>query len=184
MSTAYRMDLMEWVLGTGPANYAIYGYVDPASTSVTTLNYAGYFEGNVLVTGTFSNPFDEKLKNNLRPMNFVLSGIMQLNPLKYFYTKEAIEKIKVPSVEQYGFTAQNIASVFPELVKKEIASVYNVKKVEGPNGKPHYVKEKVEDINFSSVNYIGLIPILTQAIQEQQQIIEELKRRLMNLENK
>jgi hypothetical protein len=173
-----------WAFGQGPANYAIYGYVDPTSTPVTTLNYAGYFEGNVLVTGTFSNPSDEKLKNNLRPMNSVLSGIMQLNPLKYFYTKEAIEKIKVPSVEQYGFTAQNIASVFPELVKKEIAPVYNVKKVEGPNGKPHYVKEKVEDINFSSVNYIGLIPILTHAIQEQQQIIEELKTRLLNLESK
>lgn len=173
-----------WAFGQGPANYAIYGYVDPTSTPVTTLNYAGYFEGDVVVTGTFSNPSDEKLKNNLRPMNSVLSGIMQLNPLRYFYTKEAIEKIKVPNVEQYGFTAQNIANVFPELVKKEIAPVYNVKKVEGPNGKPHYVKEKIEDINFSSVNYIGLIPILTQAIQEQQQIIEELKTRLLNLENK
>jgi hypothetical protein len=45
-------------------------------------------------------------------------------------------------------------SVFPELVKVNPA------------------KEKVQPTEFKAVNYIGLIPILTEALQEQQKEME------------
>jgi uncharacterized coiled-coil protein SlyX len=38
--------------------------------------------------------------------------------------------------------------------------------------------EKFDRIEYKAINYIGLIPVLTKAIQEQQTQIEELKKQL------
>jgi hypothetical protein len=41
-----------------------------------------------------------------------------------------------------------------------------------------------KDIEFKSVNYIGMIPILTKALQEKQAEIESLKSEIQLLKNK
>ncbi len=68
------------------------------------------------------------------------------------------ETIEFPTWVQFGFSAQALELVVPELVKTD----------------ENWLK---------SVNYNGMVPILLQAIKEQQTMIEELEWRIYILEN-
>ena len=70
---------------------------------------------------------------------------------------------------QHGFIAQELEQVFPELVQDEISVLPGTKN---------------ERIEYKSVNYLGMIPVLTKAIQEQQAYIELLEQRIEALENR
>ena len=151
-----------------PANYyAVWG-IAPSSGA----NQAGYFSGNVTVTGIFSNPSDERLKENINPLNSVLDKIMQVSVNTYNFKKE-YSYINLPQVKQYGFLAQNLQKIFPELVQTA------VDKSKGENNL----------FEYKTVNYLGMIPILTKALQEEhmqriqtEQELTDLKQRLENIE--
>ncbi len=132
---------------TSGASWAISG-------SAPTSGYAGYFSGNVYCTASYL-PSDERLKENIVPMQNALEKIMKME-VKTYNFKQGLEKMNLPSEKQNGFIAQNLATVFPELVK------LNPSKKEQP-------------IEFKAVNYIGMIPVLTEAMQEQNHMIENLK---------
>ncbi len=146
----------------GNTNYGVY-----ATGHSGTTNYAGYFTGNLAYTGTLSNPSDKKFKENLSPINNPLNKIKQLNIYSYDYknTGEA-SKMNFSEGRQFGFIAQELESIFPELVSDEVHSYHEVITKEGEG--------KTEDHSFKykGINYIGMIPILTQAIKDQQNIIE------------
>ena len=79
---------------------------------------------------------------------------------------------------QIGFISQQLETVFPSLVRDDANSIPD---------KNH--KDKQNVIYYKGVNYTGMIPVLTQAIKEQQAIIEqqnteikELKERMEKLE--
>ena len=141
--------------GTAAGTWGLYAYA-------TTAGYAGYFSGNIYCSGSYL-PSDEKLKENIAPLENALDKVMQLEIKTYNYKSEFAE-MNLPATRQYGFTAQNIESVFPELVKINPA------------------KEKEQPIEFKAVNYIGLIPILTEAIQEQQKEIDAKDGRIDDLQ--
>lgn len=143
--------------GTTAGTWALYAYA-------TTLGYAAYFSGNVYCTGSYL-PSDEKLKTNLRPLRNSLDKIMQLDVITYNYKASEFPEMNLPADVQNGFTAQNLETVFPELVK------FNPAKKEQP-------------VDFKAVNYIGLIPVLTEAIQEQQALIEKMQKRIDELEKR
>ncbi len=88
---------------------------------------------------------------------------MKLDVKTYNYKTTEFPEMNLPTDTQNGFTAQNIESVFPELVKVNPA-------------------KKEQPAEFKAINYIGLIPVLTEAIQEQQKIIDQLKERIEILE--
>ncbi len=134
--------------GTTAGTWAFYAYA-------TTLGYAAYFSGNVYCTGSYL-PSDEKLKTNIQPMKNSLDKIMQLDVMTYDFKATEFPEMNLPLDRQNGFTAQNIESVFPELVKVNPA-------------------KKEQSVEFKAVNYTGLIPVLTSAIQEQQALIDNLK---------
>jgi hypothetical protein len=141
--------------GVGAGTWGLYAYA-------TTAGYAAYFSGNVYCTGSYL-PSDEKLKENIRPMGNVLDKVMKLETSTYFFKQEFAE-MNLPASRQYGFTAQNLESVFPELIKLN----------------PE--KGKEQPVEFKAVNYIGLIPILTEAIQEQQREMEAKDARIDELQ--
>lgn len=125
--------------GTIPTGFgaAIYG------TSATTNNrFAGYFNGNVFVTGTFTTS-DKKLKDNINNEENVLEKIVQLNAVNYTFKPN--DQLNLPSELQHGFLAQNLEEVFPELVT-------TIKK-------PIFDKEnkEVDVYEYKAVNYTGLI---------------------------
>ena len=120
--------------------------------------YAGYFAGNVYCLGSYL-PSDERLKENIQPMQDALAKVMKLDVKTYTF-KQEYASMNLPTSRQYGFTAQNLEGVFPELVKLNPA------------------KGKEQPIEFKAVNYTGLIPVLTEAIQEQQKLLENKDARI------
>lgn len=63
---------------------------------------------------------DARLKKNIKPLNssLVLSKLLQLKGITYEWNDPREEQER-PEGEQYGFTAQNIEKVFPELVSTD-----------------------------------------------------------------
>ena len=141
--------------GTASGTWGLYAYA-------TTAGYAAYFSGNIYCTGSYL-PSDEKLKENIQPLQNSLDKIMKLDVKTYNYKPEFAE-LNLPTTMQYGFTAQNIENEFPELVKLNPA------------------KGEEQPVEFKAVNYIGLIPVLTEALQEQHREIEAKDARIDDLQ--
>lgn len=147
--------------------------------------WAGYFRGNVyiendlIVDGTY-NPSDNNLKKDIRPLKNDLTSqidaIKTLNAIRFKY-KTPLElnlisnavldtcstnyELEFAKDEKYtqdriGLSAQEVQEVFPELVRKN------------------------ED-GYINVNYTGLIPVLVEAIKEQDAVIEELQSEFANM---
>lgn len=153
----------------GPGtNYGLYATASGGST-----NYAGYFNGNVTVTGTFSNVSDIKFKNDIQPVSNALSTIMQLQPKAYSFKTSEYKSMNLPEGKHYGFIAQDMERIMPELVTNNIHSAeYNDK------------KEKIsKEIHFKAINYIELISVMVGSIQDQQKIIEKMQLEIDQLKN-
>ena len=105
--------------------------------------------GNATLTGTLYQNSDERLKKNISPLKNSLNKLMQLNGYHYQWMDSTRG-----NNEQVGLLAQEVEKQFPQLVMRD------------DNGK-------------KSVAYSNMIPILLQAIKEQQQQIEDLKRLVM-----
>jgi len=130
--------------------------------------YAGWFSGNVYCTGSYL-PSDERLKNDIQPLQNALDKIMKLE-VKTYNFKQDYKTMHLPTGKQNGFIAQNLESVFPELIKESADKTV----------------DKDNPLEFKAVNYIGMIPVLTAAIQEQNHNTDELKKQnaMLIAENK
>jgi hypothetical protein len=106
--------------------------------------YAGYFTGNVHVTGTFTNPSDARLKQDVLDLNYGLREVLQLRPVTWHWKDKPAGKL------QLGLIAQEAQRVLPELVS-----------------------EGKDPEKTLSLNYLGLTPVLVKAIQEQQTALEQ-----------
>lgn len=106
--------------------------------------------GDVYINGALEYTSDRRLKTNITPLEKSLDKVMKLNGVTFNWDKSNPKNANVSTTLQYGFIAQEIEKVIPELVS------------ETSDG-------------YKTVNYVGVIPVLTQAIQEQQQEIEQLK---------
>jgi len=159
---------------TAGTNYGIY-----AEGSNGATNYAGYFVGDVTVTGTFVNPSDAKFKKDVKQINSALSTIRLLNPVQYNFKADYIKSLNLPSNHQYGFIAQELKLVLPDLVhtQKAPASATLGSSIDAEKGK----KEEREEITFEGVNYISLIPIMVKAIKEQDAKIIDLENTINEL---
>ncbi len=148
--------------GTG-TRYALYSGVSSSCDGGT--RYAGYFSGNVYVSGTITSTSDASKKTNIQELNGALGIVSQLKPKTYDYKMDA--DIALPTEKQYGFLAQDLEQVLPELVKdvETLSDIGEVK--EGEEAHPEVTG------TIKTVNYMALIPILTEAIQEQQAAIEQ-----------
>ena len=97
---------------------------------------------------------DERYKENIEPVREVLPSLRNLEPVTYNLKSRKSDGTMRHSAnngtERYGFLAQNVQEVFPELVHTD------------NNG-------------YLSVDYIGLIPILVQSINELRAELAELK---------
>jgi len=146
--------------------YGVYGSAEGAFQ----YNYAGYFTGDVAVSGDIVTPSDVDLKENITPLGNVLPKIMSISPRSFSYRKDTpkYKGMNLPAGKQYGLIAQELESVFPDLVT---TAMFSDPKSAKEDGTP----EKVE---YKAVLYLKAIPLLIQAIQEQQQQIEALKTEL------
>ncbi len=156
-SAGTRYGVYGYAAGSATNRYGVYG-----SAAAVSNSYALYCDGNGVYTGTWSKTSDLKLKKDLKPIDNSLSKIIQLSPKSYKYKTKEFSFMNLPEGTQFGFVAQEIEKVFPELVTT----------VSHPKNKG----KEVEMEEYKAVNYIGLIPMYAAAIQEQQQQINNLKK--------
>ncbi|MDR2475267.1 MAG: tail fiber domain-containing protein [Bacteroidales bacterium] len=163
-------------------NYGVYGiisFVNGAgilgatygnSYPVLTDKYAGYFAGNVNITNlltvnTTTYTSDIRYKTNIQPL--VKQDVLKLNPVIYNYQQRFIpaadslgNDIEIPVFDEksqlfrkkhYGLIAQEVQEIYPDLVYKDADG-------------------------YLSVDYVGIMPLLIQAVKEQQTQIEQLQR--------
>jgi hypothetical protein len=152
-------------IGTGNSqNIGLY-----AGASGATTNWAGYFGGNVYCTGTYQGS-DEKIKENIKPLSNALSKVLQLQG-KTYTLKQAYEPNPSSSNStKIGLIAQEVEKVFPEMVTEMIV----------PANATGIATNSDQSVNetIKAVNYTELIPVLIEAIKEQQQTIEDMKTRM------
>jgi hypothetical protein len=124
--------------------------------------WAGYFDGDVNIIGTaWYNNFtfissDIRYKKNIKRIEDVTTKLAKISGYTYDYKLEEFKEMNFSKSKQIGLIAQEIKEVFPELV------------TESAKG-------------YLAVNYEGMIPVLLEAIKEQQDQINELKAAISSL---
>ncbi len=127
-------------------------YIDNSNTS-SPLIYGEFDNNAIVINGSFEISSDARLKYDFAALNQSLSKIRDLNG--YSYKRKGIaNNLK----REVGLIAQDVRSVFPEMVRKS-------------------------DSGYLSVNYTALIPVLIEAIKEQQEMIESLKAQVRKISN-
>ncbi|MEL6812760.1 MAG: tail fiber domain-containing protein [Bacteroidota bacterium] len=136
-----------------------YGFVTNSAN-----NWGVYTPDNLVALQLFQFS-DQRLKRDIQPFESALDKVLKLNPVSYYWDNKTYTSFGTENRKQLGFLAQELEETFPELINK--ASI----------GLPAY-DDKGRGEKFDAVNYDGLIPVLTKAIQEQQQLIAQLTKRL------
>jgi hypothetical protein len=123
-----------------------------AATGAGTSQYvfAVHGDGNIFAPGIFTSTSDARLKKNITRLGTTLDKIKELNGYTYNWISPTRDQR-----QQIGLLAQEVQKLFPQLVTE----------FKGDN-----------DEQVLGINYLGLIPVLIEAIKEQQKQIEELKK--------
>ena len=160
-----------------PASYDSLGAVTNPSITVKSLNYTGLIpftigaiqEVNVKQQEMQANLdklnlSDAQVKTNINSFN-ALATIKTLNPVKYNFTNVNVPQLTFKPNTDYGFVAQQLETVYPELVDTiTVAATYDsLGAVVNPS--------KV----LKTVNYKAMSALLVRSIQEQQLIIDSLR---------
>lgn len=113
---------------------------------------------------------DERYKTNIQPLSSGLNTIMQLKPISYNWKDE---KLRLGTGVNYGFSAQELSVSAPDLV------IHSATPVDVETG-----KATAEYNDAYGVKYAEFTPVLVKAIQEQQALIEELRKEIEILKSK
>ncbi|TND03173.1 MAG: collagen triple helix repeat domain protein, partial [Bacteroidetes bacterium] len=148
--------------------YGVYGTASGTSgvgTRYGVFDYGVYCSGSGGYTGTWTLLSDARFKENIQPLTGVLDKVLQLEPKTYTLKKGSeYRDMNFPEGVQVGLISQEVEKIFPTLVEQ--SSHPGNRDDKGRTGDP---------IMFKSMNYIGLTPILVQAIKEQQAEIKTLQ---------
>jgi hypothetical protein len=120
--------------------------------------------GNMTAAGAVTALSDIRLKENIDPLENCLSKIMKLNGVSFNW-KDLPDIVGQPGKRDYGIIAQEVEKVFPEAI----------------HDSPH---ESPDGDTYKTVAYEKLIPVLLEAIKEQNEIITNLKKDVDELKNK
>jgi hypothetical protein len=103
--------------------------------------------------GSYNNISDQRYKENVQQLEGALDKIMQVRGVSFDWKAAAFPDLQFEARRQLGFVAQELAPVLPEAVSPDGAGIL-------------------------SVAYSKVIPVLVEAIKEQQtQMSEALRRR-------
>lgn len=138
--------------------------------------WAGFFNADVGCAGIYIGS-DRKLKKDISPINNALNIVNQIEPVKYYYNTEKYPGIGFDEDRlSYGFIAQDLEKIIPEMVKEK--NLY----LNSNEQKNTDDTQKNESELFKVVNYTLMVPILTQAVKEQQTILEAQNAKIEALE--
>lgn len=180
-ANGYNSGVFAYILGTRNGA-AIFAATPGKGETYVSGIYAGYFRGDVYIEDDawadhwYTNS-DVSLKKDIRDLNgSSVSKIQQLKAIKYklkhpteLSTFQKADTVSLESLQfdlnsskytndRIGLIAQDIQKVYPELVKED-------------------------NDGYLGVEYVGLIPVLVEAIKEQQTEIEGLKQEILELKS-
>ena len=139
------------------------GSVTPATDNSITCGQAGLRWTSVFAVNGTINTSDAREKTAVRDLDHGLNAVMRLRPVRFQW------KDRPEEGEKLGLIAQEVQQVLPETV---VDSEWRVK----DDG----TRERVPTDRLG-VYYSDLIPVLVNAIQEQELRIQELERQLQEL---
>jgi hypothetical protein len=109
-------------------------------------------DGDLTVSGTFTNPSDIRLKDEIRPIQTALDKVLSLRGVTYTWKGKRND-----GKRHMGVIAQEVEEVMPELV---------------------HTKDLGGGERMKTVDYQGMVPALIEAIKQQQAQIQYLKQEL------
>ena len=151
--------------------------------------------GNLNINGTYyNNASDRRLKDNITPISNAVDKVKQLTGNTFTWKTD--DSLPIP--EQYvgqkdvGVIAQEVQAVVPEAIGLSPWDI-EYKEIDNPDYIPNAeppIPQKLQAKDVSSEsgnNYLTvieekLVPLLIEAIKEQQVIIDDLKARIETLE--
>jgi hypothetical protein len=120
-----------------------------------------------VVADDFINASDRRLKKQIHALHYGLDAIMQLKPVQYKYLDDHDSE-----KDHLGLIAQEVLDIIPEVVATHDVDADSTGRL---------VRTKNE---YLGLNYVALVPVLIQSIQEQQTEIEELRAEKADLESR
>jgi hypothetical protein len=138
---------------------------DVVTFEMKQTTWEGVFRGNVTAFGSMSSISDERIKENIEPIEPVIEKIKNVGVYKY-------NKITAPEAykdrKEIGVIAQEIQKEFPDLVNEETVD-----------------PEKTYGLDtILSVDYEHLTAVLLKGMQEQQDQIDSMKKQIEELTSK
>lgn len=145
--------ILSRVISTSGTNLGVWSFITNPNTGT---NRAGKFQGKLETTSPLIVTSDQQFKTNVSDLSGSLKLIQGLKPVSYNMDIANYPNYGFDDKLQYGFIAQDVANVFPNLVydgafEAQYDSLGNVVDTA---------------VSYKSLNYIGFIPINTAAINE------------------
>ena len=122
---------------------------------VVSLKVTGQVYATDNITAYYSS--DITLKNNIRPIESAIFKVRQINGVEFDWNEKS-SQIQQEQGHDIGLIAQEVEKVLPEIV------------ITRENG-------------IKAIQYEKVVPLLVEAIKEQQTMIEDLSNRLKVLED-
>ena len=146
---------------TSTGAYGYFGAYGIANGALGS-NYGVFSQGDLYTTGGantiggYVSGSDKNIKTNVARMSSNLEIITRLKPVSFKFDNAYAPQLKLNSTKNYGFIAQDVAEVLPDLiVTSTVAPTYDsTGQITNP------AKE------LKSLNYDGLIPFAIGGIQE------------------
>ena len=145
------------------------------SVAVLPVNgWGGLFQNDLGYTGFFGSASDLKIKKNINTIADARSIINNLRGVSYEHRLEEFPGLGLKAGLTYGFIAQEVETILPAIVKEKII----------PNMSLRSDGVDAGSVSLKTVGYTEVIPILVEALKEQDKVIVDLLKRIEALEKK
>ena len=148
--------------------------VNGAVTVLPVSGWGGLFQNDLGYTGAFLSASDVKIKKNINTITDARSIINNLRGVSYEHRLEEFPGLGLKAGLTYGFIAQEVETILPAIVKEKII----------PNMSLRSDGVDAGSVSLKTVGYTEVIPILVEALKEQDKVIVDLLKRIEALEKK
>ena len=168
--------------GSGTASAGVRGYttnldavgVNGTVSATPNLGWGGLFQNDLGYTGFFGTASDLKIKKNINTIPNARSIVNNLRGVSYEHKLDEFPNLGLKAGLTYGFIAQEVELILPAIVKEKlINSISSRNDLTEPTS-----------VKLKTVGYTEVIPILVEALKEQDVIIMDLLKRIEALEQK
>lgn len=146
--------------------------LEPWSDNTFNLGSASYRWANVYSNNGVIQTSDARFKSNIQNLNYGLNTILNMRPVSFKWKND-----KAAPGTHLGFVAQEVQQLMPEIVTQEQLT---------EKQKENFTKmgKVAPETTPLGMNYTEIVPVLVKAIQEQQKMIDDLKKEIEILKSK